>query len=200
MTEDDRRVLHDLVKNELRPVIPLLRKTVAHEIRACALFGEPLAWHANPPRDLPAERGILASMWEGVPAPAFLEAHHFYDRGYSDLFPALLGIRKAGLELTVERVLVATGWAATQEAAEHSRGVARTEIETIAFGTPVTPVEPAARRVVALYHRRQALDAVLRAEAMLRLDVTSDAPEIVELLRRSAAELNLMRSEPAPPP
>jgi hypothetical protein len=97
-------------------------------------------------------------------------------------------------------VLVATGWAATQEAAEHSRGVARTEIETIAFGTPVTPVEPAARRVVALYHRRQALDAVLRAEAMLRLDVTSDAPEIVELLRRSAAELNLMRSEPAPPP
>jgi hypothetical protein len=197
VTDDEARVLRDSVTHELRSIAPALRKTVAYEIRACALFGEPLAYHANPPRDLVAERSILASMWEGLRPPSFLKSEHFYSRGYSDAYPALLGILDAGLAPTVERMLVATGWAETQEAAEHSRGAARSEYETIAFGTPVTPIEPAARRVLALYHRRMALDTLLRAEALLRLDATSDADEVIELLRKVASEMNLMRQEPA---
>lgn len=193
MNDDEARVLRDSVKHELRSITPSLRNTVAKEIRACALFGEPLSYHANPPRDIEAERSVLAALWEGYPMPPWLEARHFYDRGYSDLYAILSTMIAEQVEPTVDRILVAQGWALTIEAAAFSRGAARDEITRIANETPVTLVEPAARRVVALYHRRQALDAVLRAEALLRLDVTGDRDEVVELLRQAAGECNEMR-------
>lgn len=193
MIDDEARVLRDSVKHELRLITPSLCKTVAEEIRVAALFGEPLAWIAGASRDCDTERSLLAALWEGYPMPPWLEARHFYDRGYSDLYAILSTMTAEHVEPTIDRVLVAQGWALTIEAAAFSRGAARDEIERIANHTPVTLVEPAARRVVALYHRRQALDLVLRAEALLRTMATSDRDEVVELLRQAAGECNEMR-------
>ena len=52
MTPDDLAAVRQAVLSEVRSTAPKMREVVAQEIRACALFGEPLAYHANPPRDL----------------------------------------------------------------------------------------------------------------------------------------------------
>jgi replicative DNA helicase len=126
-------------------------RAVREEIRACALTDEPAGLRPMPPRDLDAESAVLAAMFEGVGAPAGLEAEDFWSELHRCLFITFETMHERGVKPTLEL--------ATRAIA--SCGVAATRIEDgihRAVNGPIcVDLEEVTGRIVTLARRRRAL-------------------------------------------
>lgn len=161
-----------------------LVRALQETLRAEVLLTRPVTIAVeSEPADLDDERAVLACVRERIAPPEWLRPEHFFLRVHGAIYAAALGLVDVDVEPTSANVLVVL-----QQQGFRGADVDATVAIAFDLSPAILPIEPTARRLVALHVQRAARAELGRARIALA-DSHADASTELAALEQRLAEL-----------